>query len=456
MKRTLADAARVLSATLYGADRPFGPVSTDTRTLEAGDLFVALRGPQFDANEFVPVADERLAAGAVVERLHSISLPQLLVRDTLSALTALARAWRGNFVLPLIGVSGSNGKTTVKEMAASIMSQTGTCLATRANLNNHIGVPLTLMRLNASHASAVIEMGANRSGDVAELCALARPTVGLVTNAGAEHLEGFGSLEGAARAEGEMFSALAGDGTAVINAGDGFAPLWRELAGARRTVTFGVTAGSDFTARDLRQRIDANGPGLEFTLVAPQGERRVHMRLVGRHNAINALAAAAAASAAGAGLDACVRGLEAVRAVRGRLEIKTAANGAAIIDDSYNANPSSLRAAIDVLHEVAGGAWLVLGDMVELGDFAIDSHKDAGHYARANGIARLFAVGELSRHAVDTFGAGAEWFPDAEALIGRLARELPPNATVLVKGSRVNRLERVVEALARAPYMKTA
>jgi UDP-N-acetylmuramoyl-tripeptide--D-alanyl-D-alanine ligase len=180
------------------------------------------------------------------------------------------------------------------------------------------------------------------------------------------------------------------------------------------------------------------------------------MRLVGRHNAINALAAAAAACAAGAGLDACVRGLEAVRAVRGRLEIKTAANGAAVIDDSYNANPSSLRVAIDLLNEVAGGAWLVLGEMAELGRFAIESHKDAGRYARANGIARLFAVGELSRYAVDTFGAGAEWFPDTDALIERLARELPPNATVLIKGSRVNRLERVVEALAGAPFMKTA
>jgi UDP-N-acetylmuramoyl-tripeptide--D-alanyl-D-alanine ligase len=456
MKRTLAEAARVMSATLHGEDRPFGPVSTDTRTLEAGDLFVALRGPHFDANEFVPAAAQRLAAGAVVERLHGISLPQLLVRDSLGALTALASAWRGNFSLPLIGVGGSNGKTTVKEMTASIMSQVGSCLATRGNLNNHIGVPLTLMRLNAAHASAVIEMGANRAGDIAHLCALARPTVGLVTNAGAEHLEGFGSLEGAARAEGEMFSALSGDGTCVINADDSFAPLWRDLAGARRTVTFGMTAGSDFTARELRQRIDASGAALEFTLIAPDGERRVRMRLVGRHNAINALAAAAAACAAGAGLEACVHGLEAARAVRGRLEIKTAANGAAVIDDSYNANPSSLRAAIDLLHEVAGGAWLVLGDMAELGDFAVDSHKEAGRYARANGIARLFAVGDLTRHAVDTFGAGAEWFPDTDALTERLARELPPNATVLIKGSRVNRLERVVEALARAPYMKTA
>jgi UDP-N-acetylmuramoyl-tripeptide--D-alanyl-D-alanine ligase len=277
-----------------------------------------------------------------------------------------------------------------------------------------------------------------------------------VTNAGAEHLEGFGSLEGVARAEGEMFSALAADGTAVINADDRFAPLWRELAGARRSVTFGLAARSDFTARDLGHRIDSRDRGLEFTLAAPAGERRLCLRLVGRHNVVNALGAAAAASAAGASLDDCVRGLESVRAVHGRLEIRTAANGAAIIDDSYNANPSSVRAAIDLLNEMGGEAWLVLGDMAELGEYAVASHAEAGAYARAQGIARLFATGQLASHAVEAFGPGGEWFPDVEALTRRLAAELAPGSTVLIKGSRVNRLERVVEALAPARYMKTA
>jgi len=456
VKRTLGDAARVTGAILSGEDRPFGDVSSDTRTLEAGQLFVALRGPHFDANEFVGEAARRGAAGAIVERLQAVDLPQLVVADSLAALTALARAWRRQFSLPLVGVAGSNGKTTVKEMTAAILAEVGPCLATRGNLNNHIGVPLTLMRLEAVHVSAVIEMGANRPGDIAALAALAAPTVGLVTNAGDEHLEGFGTLEGVARAEGEIFSALGGADTAVINSDDPFAALWRELTGARRAFTFGLNPGADFTARDLRQRIDAARGALEFTLQTPAGERRVRLRLLGRHNVVNALAAAAAASAAGAGLDHCVRGLESVRAVRGRLDLRTAGNGAAIIDDSYNANPSSARAAIDVLAEVASAGWLVLGDMAELGEHAVPSHVDIGRYARVKGIARLYAVGEVTRHAVEAFGRGAEWFPDIDSLIERLRRELPADGTVLVKGSRVNRLERVVEALARAEFMKTA
>jgi UDP-N-acetylmuramoyl-tripeptide--D-alanyl-D-alanine ligase len=444
-----------MSAVLNGADRPFTEVSSDTRTLEAGQLFVALRGPHFDGNDFVGEAAKRGAAGAIVERLEAVDLPQLLVPDCLAALTALARAWRRQYALPLVGVAGSNGKTTVKEMTAAILAGVGPCLATRGNLNNHIGVPLTLMRLNAEHASAVIEIGANQPGDVAALAALAMPTVGLVTNAGDEHLEGFGTLEGVARAEGEIFSALGGGDTAVINADDAFAPLWRELTGARRAFTFGLNPGADFTARDLRQRIDAARGALEFTLHTPAGEQRVRLRLLGRHNVVNALAAAAAASAAGAGLDHCVRGLESVRAVRGRLDLKAATNGAAIIDDSYNANPSSVRAAIDVLTEVAGAGWLVLGDMAELGEHAVPSHADIGRYARTKGVARLFAIGELSRNAVQAFGAGAEWFPDIHSLIERLRAELPPDGTLLVKGSRVNRLERLVEALAGAQFMKT-
>ena len=453
MKRTLADAARALGAVLAGEDRPFGPVSSDTRTLGPGELFVALRGPHFDANDFVAEAERRGAAGAIVERRQPIALPQIVVPDALAALTALARAWRGQFSLPMVGVAGSNGKTTVKEMTSAILGQRGPCLATRGNLNNHIGVPLTLMRLEPQHVSAVIEMGANRAGDIAQLVELARPTVGLVTNAGAEHLEGFGSLEGVARAEGEMFTSLGGGDTVVINADDRFATLWREFAGARAAVTFGVERPADFRARDLRQRIDAQGFALEFTLVAPAGERRVCLRLAGRHNVVNALAAAAAACAAGAQLDDCVRGLESMRAVRGRLELKTAGNGAAIIDDSYNANPSSVRAAIDVLSEIGGSTWLVLGDMAELGEFGVESHAEIGRYARSRGVARLFATGALARHSAEAYGAGAEWFADVDALTHKLAASLSPTDTVLIKGSRINRLERVVEALTRPPFM---
>jgi UDP-N-acetylmuramoyl-tripeptide--D-alanyl-D-alanine ligase len=456
MRRTLAEIARVTGATLNGEDRSFGDVSSDTRSLGAGQLFVALRGPHFDANDFVAAAAERGAAGALVERQQPVPIAQLVVPDTLAALTTLARAWRNDFSLPMIGVGGSNGKTTVKEMTAAIMAETGPCLATSGNLNNHIGVPLTLLRLNETHRSAVVEMGANRAGDISHLGALVRPTVGLVTNAGAEHLEGFGSLEGVALCEGEMYAALDGAATAIINADDHFAPLWRGLAGARRTLTFGVSAPADMTARAVRQHRGADGFTLEFTLRAPDGEREICLRLVGRHNVVNALAACAAAIAAGASLDDCVRGLKAMRAVHGRLELRRAGNGAAIIDDSYNANPSSVRAAIDVLREMSGAPWLVLGDMAELGDYGVSSHADVGRYARSKGVARLFAIGELSSHAVEAFGKGAEWFADVETLIARLRHELAPDSTVLVKGSRMNRLERVVDALARSQYMKTA
>lgn len=450
MKRTLAEAARAVGATLNGTDRPFGDVSSDTRTLEDGQLFVALRGPNFDANNFVAEAARRGAAGAIVERLQPVALPQIVVADALAALSTLAREWRSQFAIPLVGIGGSNGKTTTKEMTAAILSQAGPCLATRGNLNNHIGVPLTLMRLGEAHRSAVVEMGANRAGDIAALALLAQPSVGLVTNAGDEHLEGFGDLEGVARAEGEMFSALGGADTAVINADDPFASLWRELAGARRTITFGMSPGAIVTARDVQQ----SGRSLNFALRTPDGEGRVRLQLLGRHNVLNALAAAAAAGAAGAEIDHCIRGLEEVRAVRGRLDLKSAANGAAVIDDSYNANPSSARAAIDVLRESAGVGWLVLGDMAELGGHAVQSHADIGRYARSKGVARLFAVGELTRHAVEAFGPGAEWFAGTDALIERLRDDLTADVTLLVKGSRVNRLERVVEALTRAEWMK--
>jgi UDP-N-acetylmuramoyl-tripeptide--D-alanyl-D-alanine ligase len=456
MKRTLGEAARAIGAELKGEDRQFGEVSSDTRTLEAGQLFVALRGPNFDASQFVAEAAKRGAAGAIVERLQPVVLPQVVVPDSLAALTALARAWRKQFSLPLVGIGGSNGKTTVKEMTFAILAQAGPCLATRGNLNNHIGVPLTLMRLEAAHRSAVIEMGANRAGDVAQLAALAQPTVGLVTNAGDEHLEGFGSLKGVARAEGEMFSALGGAQTAVINMDDPFAPLWRELTGARRTVTFGLNAHANFSAREVQQRIDATRGALEFTLQSPSGATRVRLQVLGRHNVVNALAAAAGASAAGANLEHCQQGLESVRAVRGRLDLKTATNGAAIIDDSYNANPSSARAAIDVLRDVSGNGWLLLGEMAELGEFAQSSHADIGRYAREHGVQRLLAVGEPTRHAVEAFGAGAHWFASVDAVIERLGAELSPEVTLLVKGSRVNRLERVVDALTRSQFMKTA
>jgi UDP-N-acetylmuramoyl-tripeptide--D-alanyl-D-alanine ligase len=447
MKRTLRDAARVVGGTLQGDDRPYGCVSTDSRTLKPGALFVALRGPNFDGTAFVQAAAAQGAIGALVERETPGALPQVVVADPLHALQELARNWRADFTLPVVAVAGSNGKTTAKEMTAAILSRMGHCMATRGNLNNHIGVPVTLMRLESAHRSAVVEMGANRIGDVAGLMRIAQPTVGLITNAGAEHLEGFGTLDGVAEGEGETVSHLKADGTAVINADDAYADYWRGISGAKRIVTFGVHKGADFAARNVVQGIERGEFATRFTLSSPLGERSIMLKAGGAHNVGNALAAAAAAGAAGATLEDIALGLADFRAVSGRLQLKPGVRGSWIIDDSYNANPSSVRAGLEVLRSLAGVTWLVLGDMAELGESSQDSHAHVGSYARDCGIKRLFAFGPLSSRAVETFGPGAEWFADADALTRRLQAELSPGVTVLIKGSRINRLERVVQAL---------
>ena len=447
MKRTLRDAATLLGGQLVGDDHPYGAVATDSRTLQPGALFVALRGPNFDGRNFVAAAAARGAIGALVERAVPDDLPQVVVPDALRALQQLGQTWRAQFSLALVGVAGSNGKTTAKEMTAAILSRMGLCMATHGNLNNHIGVPVTLMRLETSHRSAVVEMGANRIGDVAELMRLARPTVGLITNAGAEHLEGFGNLDGVAQGEGEMVSCLDPTATAVINADDVYAGYWQKVATARRILTFGVHAPADFMAKDSEQSIERGEFATRFTLECPLGRRAIALKTGGAHNISNALAAAAAASAAGASLEEIALGLADFRAVAGRLQLKPGARGSWIIDDSYNANPSSVRAGLEVLRSLPGPAWLVLGDMAELGQFAEDSHAHMGAYARDCGIKRLFAVGPQSSRAVETFGSGAEWFADIDSLTRRLQAEMAPGVTVLVKGSRVNRLERVVQAL---------
>jgi UDP-N-acetylmuramoyl-tripeptide--D-alanyl-D-alanine ligase len=449
MKRTLAEFAQLCGGRLEGADAAFGDVVTDTRTLKRGQLFVALSGPNFNGTDFAGAALNAGAAGALVNALQPVRLPQIVVPDTQAALERAARAWRAHFDGPLIGVAGSNGKTTTKEMTAAILAQAGDCLATRGNLNNHIGVPLTLLRLNTAHRFAVIEMGANRAGEVAALVALARPSIGLITNAGAEHLEGFGSLEGVARAEGEMVAGLAATATAVINADDEFAALWRSSTPAR-VVTFGVRSPADFSASEVRTSVGAAGFRTEFRLTAPTGSTVIELALGGAHNVANALAAAAAAASAGATLKHIAAGLAGVRAVPGRLQFKQAAGGAWLIDDSYNANPSSMQAAIGVLASLSGRRWLVLGDMGELGSFAAEAHSEIGEFARAQGIERLYATGTLMARAVESFGAGARWYPDAPALSAALdtaLKEAGPEVRLLVKGSRSNRLERVVDAL---------
>jgi UDP-N-acetylmuramoyl-tripeptide--D-alanyl-D-alanine ligase len=447
--RDLAELARVTGGRLEGANIEFDAVSTDSRTLEPGSLFVALVGEKFDAHDYVRQAAERGCSAALVSRPVEAVVPQVVVTDTLAALTAFARAWRADYQGTVVGITGSNGKTTAKEMTGAILGVPGPCLITQGNLNNHIGVPLTLLRLQAVHHCAVIEMGANHRGEIAQLAAMARPDVGLVTNAGPAHLDGFDGIEGVARGKGEMFEALGADGTAVINADDRFAGFWRGLArAAGRVVTFGMREEADFAASNVVERTADEGFTTEFDLKCPQGARRISIALSGTHNVMNALAASAAAAAAGATLDAIESGLISVRPVAGRLRMRVGLNGARLIDDSYNANPGSVRAGLASLAKLPGEHWLVLGEMRELGADSDRLHAEMGAFARESGVSRLLAIGDGSRHAVEAYGVGGQWFAGVDDLIEVARSDLGEDVTVLVKGSRSNRLERVADALA--------
>jgi len=447
MKRDVAHFASLCGGRYDGPALGFDAVCSDTRSLQPGQLYLALRGPRFDGNEFVAQAAAAGAVAAVVDRPGlQADLPLIQVDDVQQALEQAAAGWRAQYTGAVVAVAGSNGKTTSKEMTAAILARSGRCLATRGNLNNHIGVPLTLLRLEAEDRYAVVELGANRAGDVASLAALARPHIGLVTNAGAEHLEGFGDLEGVARAEGELFAALPAEGIAVVNADDPYAPLWRGMTRASVT-TFGLSPAADFQATDVVEALGPQGFAQRFTLHTPLGRLPVQLSLGGRHNVRNALGAAAAAVSAGADLQQVADGLAALSPVQGRLQPRASHHGAVLLDDTYNANPDSVRAGIDVVTGLGGEAWLVLADMGELGEHARDSHADVGQYARRAGITRLYASGPLSQLAVEAFGPGATWYPDVLAMGRAVDQALHAGVQVLVKGSRFNRLERVVGLL---------
>ncbi len=447
MKGRLSEIVAVTGGRLVGSDAEFSGVSIDSRTLERGQLFIALRGERFDGHAFVAAAAQQGAAATLVEKAGAGSVPQIVVRDAQAALAALAGAWRRQCPALVLGVGGSNGKTTTKELLAAILAGAGPTLATRGNLNNHIGVPLTLLRIESGHRYAVIEMGANHPGEIAALAALAAPAIALVTNAGDEHLEGFGDLAGVAHAEGEMYAALAHTGCAVINADDPFNELWRTMSRGSKVVRFGIDAPAEVRATALQGRIEAGAFVTVFTLTLAGQQARVRLNLAGRHNVSNALGAAAAAHAAGVGLPAIVTGLERMHPVGGRLQLKCGPRGSWLIDDSYNANPSSVRAGIDVLCGLPGEHWLVLGEMRELGNQTEASHIGVGDYARRAGITRLFALGDAARHAVAAFGTRATWYDDASRLADAVAAGLDTGVTVLIKGSRVNRLERVIDRL---------
>jgi len=443
----LADVALWTRGTLRGADVPLAGVSTDTRTATPGALFIALKGDQYDAHNFVGQARAGGAAAALVERPLAVDLPQVVVADTLLALGDLASAIRAQRRARVVGITGSNGKTTVKTLLASILELHGKTHVNAGNLNNEVGLPLSLLALPEDAAFAVLEMGAGKPGDIAYLAAIARPEIGLVNNIAPAHLERMGSLDGIAETKGALYAALPAHGIAIVNADDAFAAQFLRMAGRRRVVRFGVDPGGDVRAESI-----TDGATPTFELCLPGTRAAIALPLAGRHNVMNALAAAASAHALDVPIETIKRGLEAVPAVKGRLQRHVLAAGWTLIDDSYNANPGSTAAAIDALAAEPGEAWLVLGDMRELGVQGPELHARIGALARDRGIVRLFTVGALSAAAAAAFGPAAAHFADQAALIDALAAAVRPGIRVLVKGSRGSAMEHVVRGLLeRAP-----
>jgi UDP-N-acetylmuramoyl-tripeptide--D-alanyl-D-alanine ligase len=444
----LGQVCDLLGGRLVGADVPVSSIGTDSRNDCSGQLFVALRGARFDGHAFIDQAMAQGAAAALVERPQPCALPQCVVADSRLALGRLAAAWRERFSGQVVAITGSNGKTTCKEMVAAILAQSGSVRATAGNLNNDIGLPLTLLAAR-DESFLVLEMGANHSGEIDYLTRIAQPEAAVITSAGRAHLEGFGSLEGVARAKGEIARGLPADGTFVVPAGSPFLPLWRQLAEGRRVLTFGLEAGADLVADPAKIEMIWDSDGFRTALELRMESARLPLvlHLAGQHNVQNALAAAALAFAIGVPGEAITAGLATVIPVPGRLDPRRGLNGCRLIDDSYNANPDSVAAAIAVLTSLAGRHHLVLGDLGELGPEALRLHGDIGEAARAAGLEHLHTVGELSAAAATAFGRGAVHYPDQRSLIDALRPMLGPDDLVLVKGSRAARMERIVAGL---------
>ncbi|RVU83432.1 UDP-N-acetylmuramoyl-tripeptide--D-alanyl-D-alanine ligase [Leucothrix sargassi] len=435
----LSEIAAMANGELHGEDRRVESVATDSRLVNSDQLFIAIAGERFDAHDFVAELAGKAGAALVHKKIDS-DLPQIVVSDTRKGLADFAAAWRQQFKKPLVGLTGSNGKTTVKEMLSAILSVKGEVLATLGNLNNDLGMPLTLLRIRDEHDYAVIEMGANHFGEIEFLTHISKPDVAILNNAGASHLEGFGSIEGVSRAKAEIFQGLSADGVAVINADDIYADYWKSCNTERRVISFGID-----NAATVHGEVSPTG-----TLVLSTDNESVEitLRLLGKHNARNALAAAGAALAVGAALADIKQGLESVQPVKGRLASVDGVMGSRLINDTYNANPSSARAAIDVLTDFTQGERvLVLGDMGELGENAVELHQEIGAYARAQGVDQVFCLGQYTAETAKTFGEKAQHFTELASLLETLKQEMKKNMTVLVKGSRSMRMERVVEAL---------
>ena len=453
MKLMLSDCAEAVQGRFIGEDVAVTSVSIDTRAIKPGQLYIAIKGHNFDGNEFLGQAEEAGAIAAIVHKDVKTTLSHIVVDDTRLALAKLAGAWRrslserGIEPLSVVGITGSNGKTTVKEMVAAILAVNAPVLFTQGNLNNDIGVPLTLLRLHGDHRYAVIEMGANHAGEIAYTSTYAEADVVLITNAGAAHIEGFGSLEGVAKAKGEIIETLKNDGIAVINHDDDYFGYWQSVAGNRRVLSFGLNNGADVTAKAIKTEIRNNTFVTTFELVSAQGTVDIILKLAGRHNVVNALAAAAASLALGIDLTQIKQGLENVKPVTGRLQLLVGRLGNIVIDDTYNANSASLKAGLDVLANFRGKPWLVLGAFGELGPDSPKMHAEMGGLIKASGVVRLLAVGADCKNTVQVFGKGATYFEKQQDLIEVLNQELKGDETILIKGSRAQHMENVAAAL---------
>lgn len=444
---TLTGLAKQLDGQLIGADASFHRLSTDTRSIAPGDAYLALVGERFDGNDFVTQAEDRGAAAAIVSRDAESSLPLLRVANTHNALASIAKENRLRSEAKIIALTGSQGKTTVKEMLAAILQLEASTLYTQANLNNTIGVPLTLLQLDSTHRYAVLEMGANAGGEIAFSVAAALPHIALITNASDAHIEGFGSLQGIVRAKGEILDTLGAEGTAILNADDPNVNDWITRAGESHIVLFSFANEDGRSTYFAKQVTLAENGRVSFMLHSPLGAIEIKLQMLGKHNAFNAIAAAAAAIEAGASLDSVREGLSSVAPVSGRLNPLSGLRGSMLIDDSYNASPSSFRAAIDVLMTCRGDKVLLAGDMKELGPDEAAAHAEVGKYARSAGVKKLLAVGDLSRETVSAFGEGAIHFASQEQLINACEAMASDQMTFLIKGSRGAKMDSVVDAL---------
>jgi len=453
MMADLNTLAEIGNGTVRGHNAKFDSVSSDSRAIDFNALFVALKGPNFDGNKFVIKAQEAGAAAALVSEYQDDALiNQVLVKDTLLALQTFAANWRSKFNLPVIGVTGSNGKTTTKTMLKEIFLQKNKVHVTQGNLNNEIGVPLTLLKLNADHQTAIIEMGANHKGEIAMLADMVKPDIGLITNTSDAHLEGFGDFEGVVRAKGELFAALPKDGIAIINAESRGSLFLSQLTKHCEKISFGFHSTADVQVKNIDTILNNNTLQQVFTLRTPDWQADIEMNLLGKHNALNAAAAASVAYACGLETDDVVRGLQGMHAVAGRFNVQELGSGGYLIDDCYNANPASMRAAITTAIQLKQPVWFVMGDMFEMGDAATQHHAAVGEFAKKSGVQRLYACGEHAQAATQAFGRNAKWFANKEELgmhLNQVTAAVADPVTILIKASRGMHFEYIVKELSK-------